>query len=27
YQDQRGNCVFVSYDETGNPVFANLRGT
>ena len=25
--DQRGNCVFVSYDETGNPVFANLRGT
>lgn len=27
YQDVRGNCVFVSYDKTGQPVFANFRGT
>lgn len=27
YQDVRGNCVFVSYDENKNPVFANFRGT
>lgn len=26
YQDERGNCVFVSY-ENGKPVFACLRGT
>lgn len=27
YQDVRGNCVFVSYDEEKKPVFANFRGT
>ena len=27
YQDVKGNCVFVSYDKTGQPVFANFRGT
>lgn len=26
YQDRRGNCVFVSY-ENGKPVFACIRGT
>lgn len=27
YQDVKGNCVFVSYDENGRPDFACLRGT
>lgn len=27
YQDQRGNCVFVSYDKDKQPVFACKRGT
>lgn len=27
YQDTRGNCVFVSRDPEGKPVFANFRGT
>lgn len=27
YQDIRGNCVFVSRDPEGKPVFANFRGT
>lgn len=27
YQDVRGNCVFVAYDEAQKPVFASLRGT
>lgn len=27
YQDTRGNCVFVSRDQEGKPVFANFRGT
>lgn len=27
YQDTKGNCVFVSYDEYKQPVFANFRGT
>ena len=27
YQDVRGNCVFVAYDEKKEPVFANFRGT
>lgn len=27
YQDTKGNCVFVSYDEHKRPVFANFRGT
>ncbi len=27
YQDVKGNCVFVSYDKAGQPVFANFRGT
>lgn len=27
YQDIHKNCVFVSYDKTGNPVFASLKGT
>lgn len=27
YQDIRGNCVFVSRDSEGKPVFANFRGT
>lgn len=27
YQDKHKNCVFVSYNDTGKAVFANLRGT
>lgn len=27
YQDIHKNCVFVSRDETGKPVFASMRGT
>lgn len=27
YQDEKGNCVFVSRDEAGVPVFACKRGT
>lgn len=27
YQDEYGNCVFVSYDEKGVPNFATKRGT
>ena len=27
YQDVKGNCVFVAYDETQKPVFASFRGT
>ena len=27
YQDVKGNCVFVSRDQEGKPVFANFRGT
>lgn len=27
YQDVRGNCVFVTYDQNKEPVFANFRGT
>lgn len=27
YQDTNQNCVFVSYNSTGKPVFANKRGT
>lgn len=27
YQDVRGNCVFVAYDEAEKPVFASFRGT
>lgn len=27
YQDIKGNCVFVAYDETKKPVFASFRGT
>lgn len=27
YQDTNQNCVFVSYDSNGKPVFANRRGT
>lgn len=27
YQDVRGNCVFVAYDDTKKPVFASFRGT
>lgn len=27
YQDIRGNCVFVSRNPEGKPVFANFRGT
>lgn len=27
YQDTNQNCVFVSYDSNGKPVFANKRGT
>lgn len=27
YQDEHGNCVFVSYDEKGVPDFATKRGT
>lgn len=27
YQDIKGNCVFVSHDNRGKPVFASLRGT
>lgn len=27
YQDKRKNCVFISYDQDGKPVFAGIRGT
>ncbi len=27
YQDTHNNCVFVSYDKNGKPIFANVRGT
>lgn len=27
YQDTRGNCVFVAYDQEEKPVFASFRGT
>lgn len=27
YEDRRGNCVFVGYDEHGKPRFASVRGT
>lgn len=27
YQDKKRNCVFVSYDDAGKPIFATLRGT
>ena len=27
YQDSRGNCVFVAYDEHGNPQYCSKRGT
>lgn len=27
YQDIKGNCVFVAYDDNGNPNFATFRGT
>ena len=27
YQDVKGNCVFVAYDESQKPVFASFRGT
>lgn len=27
YQDEHKNCVFVSMDENGKPIFANRRGT
>lgn len=27
YQDEKNNCVFISYDNEGNPVFACKRGT
>ena len=27
YQDKKGNCVFVGYDEQGTARFASVRGT
>lgn len=27
YEDERKNCVFVSYDEDNNPKYASMRGT
>ena len=27
FQDTRGNCVFVAYDEHGNPQYCSKRGT
>jgi hypothetical protein len=27
YQDEKKNCVFITYDEQNHPVFACLRGT
>ena len=27
YQDEHNNCVFVSYNKKGNPIYANKRGT
>lgn len=27
YQDKKGNCIFVGYDEKQEPKFATLRGT